>query len=256
MPGFRTLIIAAAGFMLLLPGGCPIDATTPGINLPAFSASGGTGGGSAGSTSGAGATGSSNNPGSDGSVNTAGTSGVGPGAAVSGTTAGVASPDTLTIKYPACDEPLQGAFWRQEVLRLVNQERQNGGLSPVTWSDTLAGETADYACQMVQYNFFDHVSPVTGSTLRDRTNAVNYDFWIVGENLAAGQRTPVEVVTAWMQSPCHRENIMNPAFTELGIAVRYGGTYGYYWVQEFGRPYSIGAYPGGAYHDPQCTHNE
>jgi len=97
---------------------------------------------------------------------------------------------------------------------------------------------------------------ITGSTLRDRSQAAEYDYWIVGENLAAGQRTPVEVVSAWMTSPCHRENVLNPAFTELGVAVRYGGTYGYYWVQEFGRPFSAPAYPGPPHHDPGCTHED
>jgi uncharacterized protein YkwD len=172
------------------------------------------------------------------------------GGDVSGTTA---SADELTVEYPECQEPADGAFWRSEILRLVNQERQAQGVSPVTLNDTLADEAAEYACEMIHYDFFGHTNPTTGSTLTDRAAEVHYDFWIIGENLAAGQRSPAQVMAEWMDSPCHRENIMNPAFTELGVAVRVGGDYGFYWVQEFGRPFSAQPYGGPPYADPECT---
>ncbi|MEW6251843.1 MAG: CAP domain-containing protein [Planctomycetota bacterium] len=239
----------------LLLAGCPADPDNGGSNLPLFSSSGpgNTAGGDNSSATGppAGSSAGSGEP-----AQTVGTSGVTPGPAVSGDSAGQAAPDEFTVRYPSCQEPIQGGFWRQEVLRLVNQERRDAGVGSVTWNQVLADEAAEYACEMVQYNFFDHIHPITGSTLRDRSQAADYDYWIVGENLAAGQRTPVEVVSAWMASPCHRENVLNPAFTELGVAVRYGGTYGYYWVQEFGRPFSAPAYPGPPHRDPGCTHEE
>jgi uncharacterized protein YkwD len=59
---------------------------------------------------------------------------------------------------------------------------------------------------------------------------------VVGENLAAGQPTPERAFTDWMNSPSHRDNILDPRFTELGVGVRFGGEYGVYWVQEFGLP--------------------
>jgi uncharacterized protein YkwD len=254
MPRLFGPIVTLAGLCLLLAG-CPTENTTGGLGLPAFLASGGPGGSTSSPTT---PTNSGSDPNSTGS-STAGAAvtsgdGVQSGGAVSGSTAGVATPDALTITYAACQEPFQAGIWREDILRLVNQERANGGLAAVTWNQTLADEAADYACQMIQYNYFDHVNPVTGSTLRERARQFGYDYWIIGENLAAGQRSAVEAVTAWMNSPCHRENIMNPAFTELGIAVRYGGTYGYYWVQEFGRPFSGPNYAGPSYHDPDCTH--
>ncbi len=164
--------------------------------------------------------------------------------------------DELTVTYPDCQAPGEGAYWRSEILRLVNQQRQAQGAEPVTWNDTLAMQADDYACQMIQYKFFGHVNTTTGSTLTERAGEFGYAYWIIGENLAAGQRSPAQVMADWMDSPCHRENIMNPAFTELGVGVRVGGDYGFYWVQEFGRPYSLDPYPGPRYTDPACTREQ
>lgn len=55
----------------------------------------------------------------------------------------------------------------------------------------------------------------------------------VGENIAAGQQTPAEVMNAWMNSQGHRENIMNSSFGQIGVGVVKGGSYGIYWVQMF-----------------------
>ena len=63
-----------------------------------------------------------------------------------------------------------------------------------------------------------------------------YAFYAIGENLAAGQQTPAEVMKVWMDSPAHRDIILDPNWTEVGIAVRVGGEYEIYWVQLFGRP--------------------
>jgi uncharacterized protein YkwD len=174
--------------------------------------------------------------------------------AVGGDTAVAAAPDALSVTFPGCEDPATGVVWRAEVLRLVNQERTQRGTAAVTWNQTLADQATEYACELIGYDYFDHVNPFTGSTLATRTTDSGYKYWIVGENLAAGQRTPAEVVAAWMNSPCHRQNVLNPAFTELGVGIRYGGDYGYYWVQEFGRPLAAAPNPAPDYHDPDCTH--
>jgi uncharacterized protein YkwD len=59
---------------------------------------------------------------------------------------------------------------------------------------------------------------------------------MIGENLAAGQTSPEQVVTQWMNSPGHRENMLQERFTEVGVGLREGGDYGLYWVLEFGYP--------------------
>lgn len=194
--------------------------------------------------------------GSDGSAGDVDTGGDLPPATVGGDASGPPPfSDNLTVIFPGCEDPLEGQLWKDEVLQLVNNERAARGVAPVAWNDVLAAQATQYACELIAYDFFDHVNPSTGSTLGTRTADFGYDFWIVGENLAAGQRSPVEVVADWMNSPCHRQNVLNPAFTELGIGIRTGGEYGLYWVQEFGRPFDLGD-PGSEFHDPECNHDE
>ncbi len=193
---------------------------------------------------------------SDGDVGETSTGGELPTAAVGGTPSDPQpNPDDLTVEFPGCEDPVEGQLWKDEVLQLVNRERAARGVAPVVWNDTLAAQAAEYACELIFYDFFDHVNPVNGSTLATRTADFGYPYWIVGENLAAGQRTPTEVVADWMNSPCHRQNVLNPAFTELGVGVRAGGDYGLYWVQEFGRPIELGD-PGPPFHDPECDHDD
>lgn len=190
------------------------------------------------------------NPGGGGTVNTAG--GVLTGGGTGGGGAGAA--DVLADRYPGCTEAAEGNAWRDEVLRLVNEARRREGVGALTWNALLEAQATAYACEMIHYDFFSHNNPVTGSSLSDRVSEFGYEYWSVGENLAAGQRTPAEVVQAWLESPCHKQNILNPAFTELGVGVRFGGDYGVYWVQEFGRPLSAGPYTGPAVHVPGCAH--
>ncbi len=149
----------------------------------------------------------------------------------------------LQRQFPACDEPAQADQWRAEILALVNAERLRAGLNPVVSSVTLTRQATRYACEMIQYDFFDHVNPVTGSTLGDRAREFGYDFYVVGENLGAGQATPQQVFRDWMNSPGHRRNVLDPRFVELGVGVAVGGRYQIYWVQEFGRPMAAGSTP-------------
>lgn len=150
-----------------------------------------------------------------------------------------AAPDNQTTTVapasPAsCAIPANEETWQQEVLDLVNEARTLDGLAPVAWNATLSGMASEYACDMIEYDFFDHVNPVTGETLGDRAAASGYNFRVVGENLAAGQTDPIQAFEDWMASPSHRANILDPRFVELGVGIRLGGDYGVYWVQEFG----------------------
>ena len=53
--------------------------------------------------------------------------------------------------------------------------------------------------------------------------------WLIGENIASGQRTPQQVMDEWMRSKTHRDAILNAAFTEMGVGISSG-----IWVQHFG----------------------
>lgn len=153
----------------------------------------------------------------------------------SGTTT---SGDDLEVEFPGCEPVVQADLWRAQILMLVNQERTARGLGTVVRNDTLEDQATRYACEMIHYDFFDHVNPVTGSTLADRAADFGYSYLVIGENLAAGQTSPEQVMADWLASPGHRDNILDERFTELGVGIRTGGDYGTYWVQEFGLPYS------------------
>ena len=146
--------------------------------------------------------------------------------------------DSLSDEFPTCTELSTSDEWRDEILRLVNVERQRAGLGLVTHNQTLEDQATKYACELIHYDYFAHDNPFTGTELRDRAEEFGYEFQVIGENLAAGQRTPAQAMGDWMDSPGHRANILHPDFTELGVGIRTGGTYGTYWVQEFGRPLS------------------
>jgi len=209
-------LVTLAVVATLLMGGCPLllPADDPG-------ASAGTSGRSTPSSGSAGSTG--------------GAAGTAAGGATVGS-AGQSSSD------PDCSRPLHEDTWKAEVLRLVNAERARHGVGALTWSAALEAAATSYACELISDDFFAHVNPRTGSTLASRVRAAGYEYWMVGENLAAGHTDPASVVSDWMNSPEHRENILNPAFTEMGVGVRTGGDYGIYWVQELGRPRSAGPY--------------
>jgi uncharacterized protein YkwD len=135
-----------------------------------------------------------------------------------------------------CGTPAEADQYAARIVDLVNEERQQRGLAPVMTNATLARLSGDYACEMIEGNFFEHTDPITGATVGSRALAAGYYFRKVGENLAGGFTSPEETMAQWMDSPGHRANILDPDFIELGAAVRTGGTYRWYWVQEFGLP--------------------
>ena len=65
----------------------------------------------------------------------------------------------------------------------------------------------------------------------------------LGENIAAGQQTPADVMAAWIASTGHRMNLENPAFRSIGVGVAIGGPFGIYWVQDFAGGVSVGGAP-------------
>lgn len=134
----------------------------------------------------------------------------------------------------------------QRVLQLVNEVRKVGAtcgakqMPPVgelTWNDVLATAARLHSEDMCKRKFFDHTNP-DGKSPFDRMTAAGYKYAAAGENIAAGQTSPEDVMSGWMKSPGHCENIMNALFTELGVgyAACAGGQYPSYWTQKFGKP--------------------
>lgn len=123
-------------------------------------------------------------------------------------------------------ESTQSDFAAQ-VVKLVNAERAKAGLSALA-SDALLDKVAVAKVKdMSNNNYFDHQSPTYGSPF-DMMKQFGVTYSYAGENIAKGQKTPQEVVTAWMNSEGHRANILNKNFTKIGV-----GYYNGYWAQEF-----------------------
>lgn len=123
----------------------------------------------------------------------------------------------------------------QQVVNLVNQERQKNGVAPLTISPSLDNVAQTKAQDMVNENYFDHTSPKYGSPFNMMTTfGIHYTY--AGENIAAGQPDAATVMKDWMNSPGHRANILNPNYTQIGVGEAHGGSYGTYWVQEFIHP--------------------
>lgn len=123
-----------------------------------------------------------------------------------------------------------------QVLQLVNLERADAGLAPVVVNQALQKIADDFACKMIVEDFFGHTDPENGQGPADRAVAGKYAYYAIGENLAAGQETPAEAMRVWMDSPAHREIILDEKWSEIGLSVRFGGEFSIYWVQEFGAP--------------------
>jgi len=126
------------------------------------------------------------------------------------------------------------------------QREQNGGLPALIENKELNKAALAKANDMFQNQYFEHVSP-SGVNPGDLVKAYGYDFITTGENLILGNfSSEQEAVQDWMDSPGHRENILNDRYTEIGVAVIkgiYKDQIVWIGVQEFGLPASACSAP-------------
>ncbi|MEM9922226.1 MAG: CAP domain-containing protein [Cyanobacteria bacterium P01_D01_bin.50] len=126
-----------------------------------------------------------------------------------------------------------------EVVALTNTYRIQEGLQPLALNASLSNAAQSHSVDMAVNDFFSHQGS-NGTTVGTRTAAAGYESPYVGENIAAGYITAEEVVRGWMNSPGHRENILNPNYQEIGIGYHYLENdtgeinYNTYWTQNFG----------------------
>lgn len=120
----------------------------------------------------------------------------------------------------------------QEVVRLVNIERQKAGLKLLVADTKLSSVARIKSQDMRDNNYFDHQSPKYGSPF-DMMKKFGISYRTAGENIAAGQTTAQQVMDSWMNSPGHRANILSDKFTKIGVGYVKGGSYGTYWTQQF-----------------------
>jgi hypothetical protein len=127
----------------------------------------------------------------------------------------------------------------EKMVGLVNESRQEAGLLPLVVSEKLTAAAEAKADDMFRFQYFDHNSP-TGVTPWDWIKLANYDYAYAGENLAVGFITARGAHQALMESSSHRDNVLSPNYTEIGLAVKEGifkGEKNILIVEEFGSPF-------------------
>lgn len=122
-----------------------------------------------------------------------------------------------------------------EVIRLVNVQRSNAGLHLLTTNWQLCRVARYKSADMANKGYFSHTSPTYGSPFQ-MMESFGLKFSAAGENIAYGQRTPAEVMNAWMNSPGHRSNIMNGTYTQIGVGLAKNSSGVCYWTQQFMKP--------------------
>ncbi len=126
----------------------------------------------------------------------------------------------------------------EKVVELTNVQREKSGLKPLKTNAVLSQAAQAKAADMFAFDYWAHVSP-SGRTPWSFFKNEGYSYTVAGENLAKDFASSDGVVKAWMNSPTHRENILNDRFKEIGVAVVNGNLNGVgttLVVQFFGTP--------------------
>jgi uncharacterized protein YkwD len=134
------------------------------------------------------------------------------------------------------------------ILQRINQLRASGAtcgssgqFAPapaVGWNAKLTQAADGHSQDMAARNYFDHTS-ADGRTFSQRIDATGYAWSTAGENIAAGYPSVDAVMDGWTKSPGHCANLMNPNFSEIGVACVPGTsstTYNNYWTMDLAKP--------------------
>lgn len=134
-----------------------------------------------------------------------------------------------------------GTLTTNGVLNETNRHRAQNNLPPLKNNATLNQAAANKLSDMFDQQYFEHISP-SGRGPADIVDEAGYEYLSTGENLALGNFAgDTDLVQTWMDSPGHRDNILNPSYTELGIAVKpdmFEGQQTWLAVQTFALPTS------------------
>lgn len=135
--------------------------------------------------------------------------------------------------------------FEDEVLKLVNEARKKSGCcgeegcfdasGALATNPELRRSARAHAKDMAERNYFDHDDP-DGLTPFDRMREAGFKGCAMGENIAAGQPSPKDVMDDWLKSPGHCANIRNPGFDQIGVGYQPmpNASSGPLWVQNFG----------------------
>jgi len=122
----------------------------------------------------------------------------------------------------------------QDVVDRTNTERKAAKLPAFTVDPALSKLAREHSANMARLDQLSH--ELEGKPFAKRLEAAGYRFAAAGENIAQGQRTPVEAVTTWMNSAGHKANILNPKYTHIGVGIAMGKSGSPYYTQIFAAP--------------------
>lgn len=144
---------------------------------------------------------------------------------------------TITNDYGRRAQEAWEVEFADEVFKLVNVERAKEGLPALKKMASLTKASTIRAWECLVAYDPNHKRP-DGQSFSTALTEQGIKFSACGENIAAGQETPQQVVEEWMNSPGHRTNILSEKYEYLGVGFYYdydsiGGKYHYYWAQDF-----------------------
>ena len=105
------------------------------------------------------------------------------------------------------------------VVQATNQVRAAAGLQPLTVSPLLQSASDEKALDMAVKKYFAHNSP-QGQKPWYWIEKNHYDFSSAGENLAINYTNAKDLLAAWLESPEHRKNLLNPDYQDIGVGVK------------------------------------
>jgi uncharacterized protein YkwD len=131
-----------------------------------------------------------------------------------------------------------------DVLQLLNQQRTQNGLQPLTFSAQLVQAANLQAGNMVQRSnavgpaaALQHTLPgVAQPTLSSRLDYVGFAYQTAGENIAFGYTSANDVMKAWLASPTHRDNLLSTGYVEIGIGIQADAAGRLFFCQVFATP--------------------
>ena len=146
----------------------------------------------------------------------------------------VPQPEPEPEPEPEPQQPVQNAAYsyeQSEILRLINEIRSAHGLPGFIMTDQVNAAASVRAEETTRS--FSHTRP-DGRDCFSVANDLGISAMTMGENIACGNSSPEKTVEQWMNSEGHRDNILNPSFTMMGVGfARATDVYGYYWAQFF-----------------------
>ncbi|WP_244834470.1 CAP domain-containing protein [Clostridium sp. BJN0001] len=124
---------------------------------------------------------------------------------------------SVTKKY---DVAIQNSA-ENKILELMNEKRVEAGLKPLTMDNTLLDVARYKSNHMIQLNYFSHTNP-DGTNWTSWLKSIGYSYTTTAENIAYNSYDAVELFNQWWNSAGHRQNMMNPSYTKVGVGVLYG----------------------------------